>query len=193
MKYLIWLFLPVLVFSQVRTVTQTGIKKTMIRGDLTTLSWVVPSDYSSDSLSFVVKSSADPSGVRLIQKTTGAGNLTATYSSPNTTLTATINTNNTSGFTAATYYYDIYNYTDSVTLVTGILVIMEDVSSPADGISTSTPYYTVAIDTPIANPQILVGYDSTNAWVGYTIPYDSTGLTTGQLYYNSSGIIKRKY
>lgn len=193
MKYLLWLFLPILLLGQVRTVTQTGIKKSMIRGDLTALSWVVSSDYSADSLSFVVKSSADPSGVRLIQKTTGAGNFVPTYSSPNTTITVTINTNDTQGFTAATYYYDIYNYTDSVTLVTGILVIQEDVSTPADGIATAYPYYTVAIDTPIANPQILVGYDSTNAWVGYTIPYDSTGLTTGQLYYNSSGIIKRKY
>ena len=193
MKYLLWLFLPILLLGQVRTVTQTGIKKTMIRGDLTSLTWLVPSDYSADSLSFAVKNCADDSCSRLISKNTGGGGLTATYSSPNTTITATINTNNTSGFTAATYYYDIYNYTDSVTLVTGILVIQEDVSSPADGIATSTPYYTVAIDTPTANPQILVGYDSTNAWVGYTIPYDSTGLTTGQLYYNSTGIIKRKF
>ena len=165
----------------------------MIRGDLTSLAWVVPSDYSSDSLSFVAKSSADPDGVRLIQKTTGAGNFVPVYSSPNTTLTATINTNDTEGFTAATYYYDIYNYTDSVTLVTGILVIQEDVSSPADGIATSYPYYTVALDTPTANPQILVGYDSTNSWVGYTVPFDSTGLTTGQLYYDSDGFLKRKY
>jgi len=164
MKYILWIFIPVLILGQVRTVPQTGVRKQMIRGDLTTLTWVVPGDYTADSLLFVVKNSADPSAARQIQKSTGGNGLTATYSSPNTTITATINTANTQNFTAASYYYDVTSVTDSITLVIGILVIKADVSTPADGIATSTPYYTVALDTPSHSPSFIIGEDSDNSW-----------------------------
>ena len=193
MKLLFILF-PFLLFGQVYNVTQTGVTQSMIRGDLTVLSWTVPGDYSADSLEMKVKSSASPTGDILIMKATNGDGITASYSS-NTTVLCTMYVYDTQAFTAAGYYYDVYSETDSVTLVIGLLEIRADVGSRIDGTSpTGVPIYTVALDTPDTNPAWLLGQDSDNSvdWIdtdsaivlldaavggGFVQPFDTLEVT----------------
>lgn len=172
MKYLLWLFIPILLLGQVKTVTQTGVKRSMIRGDATTLTWTVSGDYSSDSLLFIAMDNDSNAVLRL----TTSGGLTASYSSPNTTITGTIHAATTENFIAQNYLYDISSVTDSVTLIMGLLSVIADVSNLEDTVLASVPYYTVALDTPAANNNFIVGMDSTNRWYQKTLAQTRTIL-----------------
>lgn len=160
------------------------------RGSTTELTWKAAGDYSSyDSLYFVVKPCTLNSCSRLIQKP-----VTDSYSEPYTTMVCTIYVDETASFNAARYYYSIYAYgADTVWVTSGNFNLMLNGQTPTDGVPATTPYYTVALDTPTANPVYLIGYDSTNTWETYEIGSDSTAVTKGFLYFDSNGIIRRKY
>lgn len=170
MKYLLWLFIPILLLGQVKTVTQTGVKRSLIRGDATTLTWTVTGDYSADSLLFIAVDNDSNAVLRL----TTSGGLTASYSSPNTTITGTIHAATTENFIAQNYLYDISSVTDSVTLIMGLLSVIADVSNLEDTVLASVPYYTVALDTPAANNNFIVGMD--NRWYQKTLAQTRTIL-----------------
>lgn len=172
MKYLLWLFIPILLLGQVKTVTQTGVKRSMIRGDATTLTWTVSGDYSSDSLLFIAMDNDSNAVLRL----TTSGGLTASYSSPNTTITGTIHAATTENFIAQNYLYDISSVTDSVTLIMGLLSVIADVSNLEDTVLAPIPYYTVALDTPAANNNFIIGMDSNNVWYQKTLAQTKTIL-----------------
>lgn len=189
MKYLLWLLLPVLLIGQVKTVTQTGIKRTMIRGDATTLTWTVSGDYTTDSLLFIAIDSDSNAVLRL---TTG-GLLSTSYTSPNTTITATIYAATTEDFIAQDYLYDITNVTDSITLIMGLLSVIADVSNLADTVVAPIPYYTVTIDTPSANNNFIIGMDSTNKWYQKTLAQTKTILGIDTLSGNTTADLDSLY
>lgn len=160
MKYLLWLFIPILLLGQVKTVTQTGVKRSMIRGDATTLTWTVSGDYSSDSLLFIAMDNDSNAVLRL----TTSGGLTASYSSPNTTITGTIHAATTENFIAQNYLYDISSVTDSVTLIMGLLSVIADVSNLEDTVLAPIPYYTLPLSPPDYDTTFVMGLNSDSTW-----------------------------
>lgn len=185
-----------IVFGQIKN-PSTGIDKTITRGDHSVLTWQIQDSLVNHDLLFVVKASKTPAANRLIQKGnySAYSGLTTSYSGGVTTITDTIYTTETNNWQSGNYFYDIWNDTDSATIVSGLFTVNSDVGTPFDGLDPSSlNIYTAALDTPTANPSFIIGYDSTNAWEAYNIPSDSSGLTTGQLYYRAGdGIIRRKY
>ncbi len=159
-KIFIFLLIVQIGVAQVRTVTQTGVRRSMIRGDATTLTWNVSGNCSSDSLLFIVK---DKNGDAVLRTSTGGG-ISASYSKPNTTITATIYAATTENFVAQNYLYDITNVTDSITLIMGSLTVTADISNLGDTVIASVPYYTVALDTPNYANTFIIGQDSTDIW-----------------------------
>lgn len=172
MKYLLWLFVPILLLGQVKTVTQTGVKRSLIRGDATTLTWTVTGDYSADSLLFIAVDNDSNAVLRL----TTSGGLTASYSGQRTTITGTIYAATTENFISGGYLYDISSVTDSITLIMGLLTVIADVSNLEDTVLAPIPYYTVALDTPAANNNFIIGMDSNNVWYQKTLAQTRTIL-----------------
>lgn len=146
--------------AQIKTITQTGVKRSMIRGDATTLTWTVSGDYSSDSLLFIAKDNNNDAVLRL---TTGGG-LTASYAGQKTTITATINAATTENFIAQNYLYDISSVTDSVTLIMGLLAVIADISNLEDTVVASIPYYTVPLSPPDYDTTFIWGHISDSTW-----------------------------
>jgi len=137
------------------------------KGDSHTLYFEADGDVSSDSLMFVVKADRDDDTPRVITRRNTAGGggdtqIKVIYSTKSTILVKLTQTN-TEGLTAATYVYDL-TVDSTTTLYTGYLKLRDEVSGSADGVATSTPYYTVALDTPNASPSFPIGQDSDNGW-----------------------------
>jgi len=136
------------------------------QGDYTTLSFEISGNVTSDSLVFGVKADRLNATPRVIERrnTAGGGDDTeiqVIYGSKSTILVKLL-TADTDGLTPAMYVYDLTK--DTITIFTGYFKIRDDVLGTADGVATKTPYYTVALDTPKADPSFISGLNSTNAW-----------------------------
>lgn len=131
------------------------------RGSTTTLTWKAAGDYSSyDSLYFVVKPCTSNTCARLIQKKTSVS-----YSEPYTTMACTIYVDETASFNAARYFYSIYAYgADTVWVTSGNFNLMLNGQTPTDGVPTTSPYYTVALDPPVHDPAFIIGDSSADSW-----------------------------
>lgn len=160
------------------------------RASTTELTWKTAGDYSSyDSLYFVVKPCTLNSCVRLIQKP-----VTTSYSEPYTAMACTIYVDETASFNAARYFYSIYAYgADTVWVTSGNFNLMLNGQTPTDGVPTATPYYTVALDTPAANNNFIVGMDSNNVWYQKTLAQTRTILGIDTLSGNTTADLDSLY
>jgi hypothetical protein len=179
---ILFFFLTLTIFAQSYPVNQD---MKMYKGDYTILSFNHTRDISADSVLFVVKADRQDSTDGVIQrKNTGAGGDDNQIQIIGNTILVKLLVSNTEGLTAATYVYDLVD--DSTTIFTGYLTLIDEVTGSADGVPTRTPYYTVALDTPIANNVFPVGMDSNNVWYQKTVPQVQTILGIDTL---SGGII----
>jgi len=158
---LILLFSVVSFAQQVIRPPKTGVKKDMIRGDYTILSWKVKGDYSAHDLAFIVKATTALASPRLIWRgnyVTGSDTLigvSAAYTRYST-IACTLYSTDTQGFTSAAYYYDITSATDSTTLIAGLLTMFTDVSTPVDGaVPGAERITTIALDNATADEDFI--------------------------------------
>lgn len=165
MKTLLIILIPFILFAQTNPQRKD---LEMYKGDYTVLQLQSKVDYSQDSVLFVVKPDRQDSSARLIERRSiYAGGSTSEISFSGKNILIKLLTSNTEGLAAATYVYDLS--ADSVTIFTGYLKIIDEVSGRADGVPTRTPYYIVALDTPNVDNTFLIGQDSTNIWYRRTV------------------------
>lgn len=190
---------------------------TVYRGDSSRIEFKANGNITAKGITFVVKLTKSFSSPRLIQKKNSiaggsSAEITSTFTAPQTKVSVILGPDDTQDLTGATYYYDIVAADAGVlesylTFNYGIFKVIQDVQTPFDGTDLpedATRITTVSLDNGNNNYDILI-WDST--LVKYKpisidslrilvndIPDDSTGLNTGDFYYDSlSGNIKRKF
>ena len=161
MRFLFFILFPFICLSQ--TYRDLDIYK----GDSHVISFEAGGDVSSDSLLFVVKADRLDATARVITRrnTTGGGSdseIEVIYSTKSTILVK-LTQINTEGLTPAVYVYDL-TVDSTTTLYTGTFKLRDEVSGSADGVATTTPYYTIAIDIPTYSPSLIIGQDADNGW-----------------------------
>lgn len=133
-------------FVQAQNVTSLTFARpnaVMMRGDSTNIVITLAGNYANQKLDFVVKSDKIPTGVRLIRKRNvlaggDSAELTATYLSPNTTITVKLLSTDTQDFLSAKYYYDVSaqkvgSAANYVTIISGEIAIRYDIGGPLNG------------------------------------------------------------
>ena len=170
--FLMLILLAVPLFAQTDYISVS-----VMRGDRTVLYWTVTTDYSSNfDVEFVVKATSDPSANRLIQKlNSDAGGDSAQVYVTSDTIQITINTANTLNWAARNYYYDILieanggGETDTTTIFQGVFTVLQDISSPTDGVVPGCiAIYTVALSPPDYDPTLLLGMNVDSTWYELT-------------------------
>lgn len=150
------------------------------KASTTYLQWKVAGDFTGyDSLHFVVKPCTTSSTCgQLIKK-----NCAVTYSKPYSTVKCTLYVGDTDDFNAAKYYWSIYAYgSDTIAVRSGTFNLQLNGQTPIDGVASTSPIYTIAIDSSDQEPGVLIGRNSNNLtdWWSLGMLGDSIGVVTGQ-------------
>lgn len=161
MKYFLFIVICFNLFAQ------DYVSVDVMRGDRKVLYWTVTTDYSAYEVEMVVKTTSDPAGNRLIQRqNASAGGDSSQIYVTDDTIQVTIDAASTTNWVARNYAYDIVvrGGGDTTTIFIGSFSVLQDVSSPTDGVPTIYPIYIQALDTPAYSPSLLIGQDADNGW-----------------------------
>lgn len=140
----------------------------LIRGTTSYPSWNINGNYSSYN-SIIFK--AYLGNNQYLQTP-----VSQSYSSPTTTLRCTLYANYTQDLNTGDYNFNIYAIgADTIVLVNGYMKLTKNVA--LDPVPLTFPRYTlVALDTPAANNNFIVGMDSDNVWYQKTLAQTRTIL-----------------
>lgn len=110
-----------------------NLKLTQKRGDSASLKIILDSDYSSHTLSFVVKESTDLTADRLIEKLTASMIITYDTDADKSIILIPIEPEDTADLEAKEYLWDLLSVAEDKTIAGGAFSLIADVQTPFDG------------------------------------------------------------